>query len=100
MSFLHSLATRASRSSFFFLAAYLFAGVNAVLNITQDSAQLILQNDRLFAAVNKATGGVYALYLDGQNLLGHESAVDPTPGGVRYKSFTFSYEILDLSRLI
>jgi rhamnogalacturonan endolyase len=44
--------------------------VLAVLNATEDAKQLVLANDRLYAAVSKATGAVYSLTLDGQNLLG------------------------------
>jgi rhamnogalacturonan endolyase len=52
-----------------------------LLNATQDSKQLILENDRFHAAVNKSTGAIYALSLDGQDLLGTINYVTPTPGG-------------------
>jgi len=48
---------------------------------TQDTKQLLLTNDRLVAAVNKATGNIYYLKLDGQDLLGNLVYVTPTPGG-------------------
>lgn len=48
---------------------------------TQDSTQLTLTNDRLVASVNKKTGAIYYLKLDGQDLLGDLIYVTPTPGG-------------------
>ncbi|KAI1881197.1 hypothetical protein JX265_000023 [Neoarthrinium moseri] len=45
----------------------------AALTATQDAAQLVISNDRLYASVNKATGSVEKLTLDGQNLLGTKS---------------------------
>jgi rhamnogalacturonan endolyase len=56
-------------------------GAAGLLNATQDDVQLIIQNDRLIAAVLKASGVIYALSLDGQNLLGEAGFVQPTPGG-------------------
>jgi len=53
----------------------------AFLNAKEDDVQLILANDRLIAAVDKSTGGIYALSLDGQNLLGEAGFETPTPGG-------------------
>jgi rhamnogalacturonan endolyase len=58
-----------------------FGTISGVLNATQDNTQLILANDRLYAAVNKSTGAIYALSLDGQDLLGTLNYVTPTPGG-------------------
>jgi rhamnogalacturonan endolyase len=45
-------------------------GAVAVLTATETTAQYILANDRLYAAVNKTTGSVQNLVLDGQDLLG------------------------------
>jgi rhamnogalacturonan endolyase len=55
--------------------------IHGLLNATQDSKQLVLANGRLYAAVNKSTGAIYALSLDGQDLLGSLNYVTPTPGG-------------------
>ncbi|KAH8666040.1 family 4 polysaccharide lyase [Tricladium varicosporioides] len=59
----------------------LICQVAAVLNATETSTQLILSNDRLYAAVNKSTGAVYRISLDGQELLGTLNYETPTPGG-------------------
>jgi rhamnogalacturonan endolyase len=48
-------------------------GVNAFLNATETSTQLIIANDRLYTAVEKKSGAVVSLALDGQNLLGTRS---------------------------
>jgi len=53
----------------------------AILNATETTSQLIIANDRLFAAVNKSTGAIAQLSLDGQDLLGTLNYVTPTPGG-------------------
>jgi rhamnogalacturonan endolyase len=45
----------------------------AKLNATETASQLIISNDRLYAAVNKPGGAVVALTLDGTNLLGTRS---------------------------
>lgn len=45
----------------------------AALNTTETSSAVIIANDRLYASVNKATGAVETLTLDGQNLLGTKS---------------------------
>ncbi|KAH8681587.1 galactose mutarotase-like domain-containing protein [Xylariales sp. PMI_506] len=45
----------------------------AKLNATEDSTQLIISNDRLYASVSKSSGAVETLTLDGQNLLGTKS---------------------------
>ncbi len=63
------------------LFSILFLKTSAFLNATQDSTQLILTNDRLHAAVNKSTGAIYELSLDGQDILGTLNYVTPTPGG-------------------
>ncbi|CAG8983680.1 hypothetical protein HYALB_00004112 [Hymenoscyphus albidus] len=55
--------------------------VVAFLNATESAKQLILENDRLHAAVNKSTGTIYRLSLDGQDLLGTLNYVTPVPGG-------------------
>lgn len=47
----------------------------------QSDAYLLIANDRLTAAVNKSTGAVYYLSLDGQDLLGTQTASVVTPGG-------------------
>ncbi|KAF4630275.1 hypothetical protein G7Y89_g7867 [Cudoniella acicularis] len=64
-----------------FVVLFLACHVAAVLNATEDSLQLVLSNDRLFAAVNKSTGAIDKLSLDGQDLLGTLNYVTPTPGG-------------------
>jgi rhamnogalacturonan endolyase len=46
---------------------------SAVLNATETSTQLIIANDRLYTAVEKKSGAVITLTLDGQNLLGTKS---------------------------
>lgn len=53
--------------------ALLVSPTAAILNATEDSKQLVLSNDRLHTAVNKATGAIDVLVLDGQNLLGVRS---------------------------
>ena len=40
----------------------------AALNATEDSGSLTLSNDRFYAFVDKSTGAVDLLALDGQNL--------------------------------
>ncbi|KAH7152166.1 family 4 polysaccharide lyase [Dactylonectria estremocensis] len=47
--------------------------VAAVLEANETSTQLVLANDRLYAAVTKAGGSITTLTLDGQNLLGTRS---------------------------
>lgn len=64
------------------LSASLFViRATAILNATETTSQLIIANDRLFAAVNKSTGAIAQLSLDGQDLLGTLNYVTPTPGG-------------------
>jgi rhamnogalacturonan endolyase len=48
----------------------LASGVQAALNAEETATQYVLANDRLVAAVNKSTGSVNYLTLDGQDLLG------------------------------
>lgn len=57
------------------------AAVRGALIANQSDSYLLLANDRLTAAVNKSTGAVYYLSLDGQNLLGTEATTAVTPGG-------------------
>lgn len=45
----------------------------AALNATEDTARLTLSNDRLFASVQKSSGAIDQLRLDGQDLLGARS---------------------------
>lgn len=40
---------------------------------TENGTALVIQNDRLFTRVDKASGAMDAIYLDGQNLLGTRS---------------------------
>ncbi|KAI2473029.1 polysaccharide lyase family 4 protein [Annulohypoxylon bovei var. microspora] len=40
---------------------------------TENGTTLVIQNDRLFTRVNKASGAMDAIFLDGQNLLGTPS---------------------------
>jgi rhamnogalacturonan endolyase len=51
----------------------LLQGVCALLNATENSTLLSISNERLYAAVDKKTGVVSTLTLDGQNLLGTRS---------------------------
>jgi rhamnogalacturonan endolyase len=53
----------------------------AALTATEDASKLVLSNDRLYASVNKSTGAIGELTLDGQDLLGSASSETPTPGG-------------------
>jgi len=53
----------------------------AVFNAIEDRSKLVLSNDRLFLSVNKSIGAIDALKLDGQDLLGSQASVTPTPGG-------------------
>src|ERR1700733_11457150 len=77
--FVSSRWTTIARTVSFF--ALLLAPATAILNATEDSKQLVLSNDRLHAAVNKSTGAIDVLSLDGQDLLGELNYVAPTPGG-------------------
>ena len=51
------------------------------LNATETTTQYVLANDRFSAAVNRSTGAIQNLVLDGQDLLGTPNFVTPTPGG-------------------
>jgi rhamnogalacturonan endolyase len=64
-----------------FVISCLAIQATAVFNAAETSTQLILSNDRLFAAVNKTKGVIAQLTLDGENLLGRLNYVTPTPGG-------------------
>ncbi|KAJ9136460.1 Rhamnogalacturonate lyase [Pleurostoma richardsiae] len=77
-------------------------GVNAFLNATETSTQLIIANDRLYTAVEKKSGAVVSLTLDGQNLLGTRSGstgIGPyldcycTPSGFWTPGSTAGYEL-------
>ncbi|KAI9739781.1 MAG: hypothetical protein M1834_006502 [Cirrosporium novae-zelandiae] len=59
----------------------LLFGVSALLNAIDDSGRLVLKNDHLSASVNKSSGAIDQLSLDGQDLLGTLSYEAPTPGG-------------------
>lgn len=67
-------------------AAAAFAGLASLravcgaLIANQSDAYLLLANDRLTAAVNKSSGAVSYLALDGQNLLGTQATSVDTPG--------------------
>ena len=79
MDFLRLLTTSSVR--FPLLLSLLVIQTTAILNATESKSQLIIANDRLFAAVNKSTGAIAQLSLDGQDLLGSLNYVTPTPGG-------------------
>ncbi|KAG9659379.1 rhamnogalacturonate lyase, partial [Aureobasidium melanogenum] len=55
--------------------------IQAFLNATENAKALIVANDRLYASVNKSTGIMDVLSLDGQNLLGTKEYNEVTPGG-------------------
>lgn len=57
------------------------AEVLAVLNVTETTSQIIIQNDRLYVALNKSLGIIDHLALDSQDLLGTLDYETPTPGG-------------------
>ncbi|KAI1180316.1 polysaccharide lyase family 4 protein [Nemania sp. FL0916] len=57
------------RSKLLLFAALLRASA-ALLNATETSTQFVLQNDRLYVAVDKANGQVVDVTLDSQDLLG------------------------------
>ena len=61
--------------------AIVFQTTTATLATIETTTQYILENDRLYVAVNKSTGAVQNLLLDGQDLLGASSYVAPVPGG-------------------
>lgn len=51
------------------------------LTANETSTYLQLENDRLFVSVNKTTGGIDTLVLDGQDLLGSAAYIPYSPGG-------------------
>ncbi|KUI72069.1 Rhamnogalacturonate lyase B [Cytospora mali] len=55
--------------------------VQGALIANQTDSYLLIANDRLTAAVNKSSGAISHLYLDGQNLLGRLISTVVTPGG-------------------
>lgn len=62
----------------------------ATLSATENDERLTLANDRLYASVNKATGAIDLLALDGQNLLGPDEFEKPTadnPSGSNQNGF-------------
>ncbi|KAK3939862.1 rhamnogalacturonan lyase [Diplogelasinospora grovesii] len=63
-----------TKASFLVLSCALRC-VSALLNATETSTSLVIANDRLYAAVEKASGVVVTLTLDGQNLLGTRSGM-------------------------
>ncbi|KAG8626701.1 hypothetical protein KVT40_005646 [Elsinoe batatas] len=63
------------------LATCVIGSAMAAINATESASQIVLANDRLFTALNKSTGAINYLTLDGQNLLGTRSYTAPTPGG-------------------
>lgn len=71
-----------------FLAITIFKSTIAVLTATETTAQYILANERLYAAVNKSTGAVQNLLLDGQDLLGASSYIAPISNGSTGNDFT------------
>ncbi|KAF2108041.1 polysaccharide lyase family 4 protein [Lophiotrema nucula] len=54
---------------------------SARLTANETSGYLQLENDRLFVSVNKSTGAVDLLTLDGQDLLGSAAYIPYSPGG-------------------
>lgn len=55
--------------------------IHAFMNATANAKALVIANDRLYASVNKSTGIMDVLSLDGQNLLGTKEYNEVTPGG-------------------
>lgn len=60
-----------SRSCLILLS--LSRSVYAEVVATENGTQLVIQNDRLYTRVDKASGAMDAVVLDGQNLLGTRS---------------------------
>jgi rhamnogalacturonan endolyase len=52
------------------ITAALFVPVVALFNATESTTQLILQNDRLLVTVDKSSGQMSKVVLDGQDLTG------------------------------
>ncbi|TKX18145.1 rhamnogalacturonate lyase B [Elsinoe australis] len=63
------------------LATAVIGSAYAAINATESASEIVIENDRLFAALNKSTGAIGYLTLHGQNLLGSRSYTAPTPGG-------------------
>jgi rhamnogalacturonan endolyase len=59
----------------------LITPAHGFLNATEDAKALVIANDRLYGSVNKSTGIMDVLTLDGQNLLGTKEYNEVTPGG-------------------
>jgi rhamnogalacturonan endolyase len=59
----------------------LLTPAHGFLNATEDAKALVIANDRLYGSVNKSTGIMDVLTLDGQNLLGTKEYNEVTPGG-------------------
>lgn len=55
--------------------------IQGFLNATENAKALVIANDRLYASVNRSTGIMDVLSLDGQNLLGTKESNEVTPGG-------------------
>jgi rhamnogalacturonan endolyase len=68
------------RASLIYLTA-LVATSSAFLVANESSKVLILENNRLYAQVNKSIGAIDKLTLDGQDLLGSFNNIPNTPGG-------------------
>lgn len=51
-----------------------------LLNATENDSAMVLSNGRLYASLNKSTGYIDGLFLDGQNLLGVKTFNPETPG--------------------
>lgn len=64
-----------------FVFLFFVGSVYAILNATEDATQLVISNDRLYASVNKSSGAIDVLTLDGQNLLGSKEYNAATAGG-------------------
>ncbi|KAI0152972.1 polysaccharide lyase family 4 protein [Xylariaceae sp. FL1272] len=59
----------------------LVSAVSSTLFTNESSGALFVGNDRLVYAVNKSTGAIDYLTLDGQDLLGSQNYIPNTPGG-------------------
>ncbi|KKY19972.1 putative rhamnogalacturonan lyase [Phaeomoniella chlamydospora] len=70
-----------SRLTFCLIRLLLTKAIRSSNEPEETATCLVLQNDRLLAAVNKSSGAIDVLTLDGQNLLGSQNYVAPTPGG-------------------
>lgn len=70
-----------SQASGLALLTLLISSTTALLTATQNSTSLTLANSRLSASVNKSTGAISRLSLDGRDLLGTLNYETPVPGG-------------------